>query len=157
MLWKICYCDHNIKHRSPKPLPLATFGGSPLPLGRGVMCRDYLEVLEHFFINYLMFLFYLYILFGFSFLLFFLFLFLFLFSFPLFYCPPSFSSPKFFIFCFSLLFFFVFRLSSFVFSPSPLIIISRYKKSILLPSIRGGASSPKGCAGVGLFFFPHRH
>lgn len=33
-----------------------------------------------------------------------------------------------------------------------------YKKSILLPSIRGGESSPKGCAGEGLsysaFTFP---
>ena len=44
---------------------------------------------------------------------------------------------------------------SIFFSPSPLIIISRYKKSILLPSIRGGESSPKGCAGEGLLFRLH--
>ena len=68
--------------------------------------------------------------------------------------PSLLLNSLFFVFLFSSFLFFVFHLSSFIFSPSLLIIISRYKKSILLPSIRGGESSPKGCAGEGLFFFP---
>lgn len=43
---------------------------------------------------------------------------------------------------------------SIFFSPSSLIIISRYRKGILLPSPTGRGKQPKGCAGVGLFFFP---